>query len=40
MPIVHKPLRHAHGGDIFEAYASWDDTRPELRPMVLIAGTF
>ncbi|RYD87114.1 MAG: carboxymethylenebutenolidase [Sphingomonadales bacterium] len=40
MPIVHKPLRHAHGGDIFEAYASWDDTRPEPRPMVLIAGTF
>ena len=40
MPIVHKPLRHAHGGDIFEAYATWDDTSPEPRPLVLIAGTF
>lgn len=40
MPIVTKPLRHAHGGDIFEAYATWDDTTPVPRPMVLIAGTF
>lgn len=40
MPIVTKPLRHAHGGDIFEAYATWDDDTPAPRPMVLIAGTF
>jgi dienelactone hydrolase len=40
MPIVTKPLRHAHGGDIFEAYATWDDSSPAPRPVVLIAGTF
>lgn len=40
MPIVQKPLRHAHGGDVFEACAVWDDTRPEPRPLVLVAGTF
>lgn len=40
MPIVNKPLRHSHGGMIFEAYASWDDITPVPRPLVLIAGTF
>ena len=40
MPIVQKPLRHAHGGDIFEAYAAWDDGSTAPRPAVLIAGTF
>ena len=40
MPIVTSPLRHAHGGDIFEAYAAWDDSSPAPRPVVLIAGTF
>ncbi len=40
MPIVTKPLRHAHGGSTFEAYATWDDTTPAPRPVVLIAGTF
>jgi dienelactone hydrolase len=40
MPIVHTPLRHSHGGMIFEAYATWDDSRPDPRPLVLIAGTF
>ena len=40
MPIVNTPLRHSHGGMVFEAYATWDDTTPEPRPLVLVAGTF
>ena len=40
MPIVSKPLRHAHGGITFEGLASWDDGSPAPRPVVLIAGTF
>ncbi|KKC25498.1 dienelactone hydrolase family protein [Sphingomonas sp. SRS2] len=40
MPIVTRPIRYAHGGIIFEAFATWDDAAPGPRPLVLVAGTF
>lgn len=40
MSIITKPVRYAHGGVTFEAYAAWDDASAAPRPIVLIAGTF
>ena len=39
MSIATKPVRYAHGGVSFEAYAAWDDSSAAPRPIVLIAST-